>query len=47
VVVGPEPFGPIKKLKKPIEVKINNKTRPNIAIDNHSPALNILDTPIL
>jgi hypothetical protein len=40
-VVGPDPPGPIKKLKNPTELKMNNKTRPKIAIDNHSPALNI------
>ncbi|TVP39851.1 hypothetical protein NARC_110063 [Candidatus Nitrosocosmicus arcticus] len=41
VVVGPVPSGPIRKVKKAIDVKINKTTRPKTAIDNHSPALNI------
>lgn len=46
VVTGPDPFGPIKKLKKAIDVKMNRITRPNTAIDNHSPALNIFNYSI-
>jgi hypothetical protein len=41
VVLGPEPFGPIKKLKNPIEVTTNKNTKPTIAIDSHSPDFNI------
>ena len=41
VVVGPILSGPIKKVKKAIELKMNKTTRPKTAIDNHSPALNI------
>ncbi|VFJ15434.1 protein of unknown function [Candidatus Nitrosocosmicus franklandus] len=29
-------------MKNPTEVNMNNRTRPNTAIDNHSPELNIL-----
>ena len=41
VVVGPVLSGPIKKVKKAIELNMNKTTRPKTAIDNHSPALNI------
>ena len=41
VVVGPLLSGPIKKVKKAIELNMNKTTRPKTAIDNHSPALNI------
>jgi hypothetical protein len=41
VVVGPVPLGPIRKVKKAMDVKINKIVSPKTAIDNHSPALNI------
>jgi hypothetical protein len=41
VVVGPVPSGPIRKVKKAMDVKINKIINPKTAIDNHSPALNI------
>jgi hypothetical protein len=41
VVVGPVPSGPIRKVKKATDVKINKIINPKTAIDNHSPALNI------
>lgn len=41
VVCGPNDFGPIKKLKKDIEINTNKTSKPNTAIESHSPVLNI------
>ena len=42
VVRGPVEFGPIKKLKKEYDTKMNKITNPKIDIDSHSPVPNIL-----